>query len=113
MLHSYEGAALRASCVCDAKAHGPSCGLVCPAATNDELALELDCAGRGECVVAEDESAISCACDDGWAGPACNTAVNATASKGAAPATAATSAFAAALAVLAGLLLPSESPATA
>ena len=48
---------------------------------------------------------FSCACDDGWAGPACNTAVNATASKGAAPATAATSAFAAALAVLAGLLL--------
>ena len=69
------------------------------------LAVELDCAGRGECVVAEDESAISCACDDGWAGPACNTAVNATASKGAAPATAATSAFAAVLAVLAGLLL--------
>ena len=56
VLHANDGMALRASCVCDAHSHGEKCELTCPTGVGDGGSNSVgECAGKGECVVSEDD----------------------------------------------------------
>merc|ERR1712078_814973 len=71
-LHANDGTALRASCVCDAHSHGDACELTCPTGVADEDSNSFgECSGKGECVVSEDGSAVSCKCNPFRSGEAC------------------------------------------